>query len=268
MESQITIAGHPEVRIEHSRRLEAAILGAPWAERAVELGRGVLGDPDADPVTATLAAAERFATPSRRGAMWDGKWENSRLADGTPRYANAVAFAAGCRLGLDHGLRLRDMILDIARPEVLVDFGAGTGASLVSWTGVVDSLWAIEPADHFRAFGQAVVPEAQWFATTEDAPALAVEGGVAAIVFCHVLNVSTLWQEDLAAAVGLVADAEEILVATASNSVRSSRIARAERWLTEKLEARGFVLGWPREHATLPAGWGEHWLDVARWCRA
>jgi len=259
---------HSQLRGVHWHRLQRAIESGPWTERAVEIGRTVLADAEADAVTAALAAAGAYRSPRRSGTMWDSLWETASLTDGTPRWSNAIAFADECRLGLDHGLELRDLVLDIARPEAVLDFGAGTGSSLLPWVGVVDSLVAIEPGDHFREFGQAMVGEATWFATTEDAPALAVEGGVAALVFCHVMNVAGLSQEHISGAVGLVADAEEIVVATASNTLRSSCIARATDWLEEALRSRGFEWLWPRSTATLGAGWGTHELEAVRWVRS
>lgn len=266
MQPQTTIAGHPEARIEHSRRLKAAILGAPWAERAVELGRGVLGDPDADPVTATLAASRAYATPRRGGCMWDHLWQDTSLADGTPRFSNALNFASDCRLGLDHGLRLRDAALDIARPEWVVDFGAGTGRSILPWVGVVDSLTAIEPADHFRTLGEAIVPEAQWFATAEDAPT--VEGGVVALSFAHALNVG-LRQADIDAVIENVAGAAELIIAEASNDLRASRLSTARSWIEAALERSGFERDWERaKRDYLCAGWGVHELRLDLWSRS
>lgn len=256
---------HAQARSAHWIRLQGAIESGPWTERAVEIGRTLLGDAEADPVTAALAAAGAYRSSRRSGTLWDALWETASLTDGTPRWSNAIAFADGCRLGLDHGLELRDMALDLAQVDAVVDFGAGTGSSLLPWVGAVDSLVAVEPAPHFRTFGEAILPEARWFSSAEDATA--VEGRVVVMSLVHVMNTAGLWQDDLAAAVGLVADAEEILVATASNSVRSSRIFRAERWLQEALRSRGFEWVWPRSTATLGAGWGTHELEVTRWVR-
>ncbi len=255
-----------ELRAEHGRRLGAALSSGPWTEPAVRLGRELLDDPHADAVQASLAAADHFASPSKTGAMWDSTWEIDSLSDGTPRWSNAIRFTSRCGLGLEHSWRLRDFALDLAHPETVLDFGAGTGASILPWLDVVADLVAIEPALHFRTMGQAIVPEATWAASAHYAPG--IEGGCVAIVLAHVLNVNALAETDLEALVDHAAGAEELLILSASNSIRSSRIARNERVLEAALHRRGFDWHIPRLATTLPAGWGEHRLEATRWVRS
>jgi len=269
MQQQVlrTIAGHPEARIEHARRLAAAIRGAPWAEKAVELGRGVLGDPDADAVTATLAASREYATPRRGGARWDHTWQTTSLADGTPRLSNALTFASGCRLGLHHGLTLRDLALDLAQFDAVVDFGAGTGSSILPWVGHSNNLRAIEPAHHFRAIGELIVSEAAWSPNVEDMSP--IEGGVVLVQFCHVLNVAGLSQADIDAVIENVAGAAELIIVEASNDLRASRLLQARGWIEAALERSGFERDWERaKRDYLCAGWGVHELRLDLWSRS